>query len=252
MKTLKEKFASKTPIIGGWASIGSSLSAEILGVSGFDCVTVDTQHGLTTDADVMQMLQAISATPAIPMARSRWNDPASIMRLLDMGAMGIICPMTNTQDDALDFVKACCYAPKGYRSFGPIRAAVTYPSYFQNANDCIVKLAMVETQQAYENLESILSIEELDGIFVGPNDLGVSFGYGAILDQDHQEFDELVQNIAATAHRFGKFTGIFCGGSNGAKKRIIQGYQYVVLGNDNIYLKQASQQAISSIQKLLA
>ncbi len=251
MMTLKQKFANfKKPIIGGWASIGSTFSAEMLGHAGFDCVTVDMQHGLTSDANALQMIQAISATPAVPMVRVRWNDPASIMRLLDFGAMGVICPMINTSQDTQNFVQACRYEPRGFRSFGPIRAAVKYPNYFQKANDAIVTLAMIETKQACDDLEQILAVYELDGIFVGPNDLGIALGYGAILDQDHQEFDEIIENIAKAAKRFDKWTGIFCGSASGAKKRIAQGYQYVVVGNDNIYLKNASKQAIDQMRDI--
>ena len=252
MNRLKQKFLDhQQPIIGGWVSIDSTFSAEVLGHAGFDCVTVDMQHGLTSDAESLQMIQAISSTPAIPMARVRWNDPASIMRLLDFGAMGIICPMINTEEDAKDFVHACRYAPRGNRSFGPICAAIKYPNYFQNANDSVITLAMIETKQAYDELEKILAVNELDGIFVGPNDLGVDFGYGPMtaLDQEDQEFDQLIEHIAEMTKKYNKFTGIFCGNAKVAKKRIAQGYQYVIPGHDNIYLKNAAQQAIDEMQQ---
>ena len=250
MITLKEKLLSGEPVLSGWSSIGSAYSAEILATAGFDTVVVDMQHSLATEGDALHCLQAIKAGGSIGMARSRWNDPASIMRLLDLGAMGIICPMTNTKADVETFVSACKYSPKGSRSFGPIRAGVACGgSYYKQANDCIVTMAMIETKQALENLKEILSVDGLDGLFIGPNDLGVDLGEGPLMDTDNVVLDGAVEHIVATAKKAGKFVGVFCGTPEGARKRIKQGCNFVTLGNDGMYLKTMAQKMFDTMQE---
>jgi 4-hydroxy-2-oxoheptanedioate aldolase len=172
---LREIWAGGGTAVNGWLHIPSSWSAEVMAHAGWDSVTIDLQHGLAGYQAAVTMLQAIATTDAVPLARSTWNDPAQIMRLLDAGAYGIICPMINTRAEAESFVGACRYPPLGYRSLGPTRAAVyAGADYAQQANDTVVTLAMVETQQALDNLEDILTTPGLDGVFVGPGDLLLS------------------------------------------------------------------------------
>ncbi|MCB0293778.1 MAG: 2,4-dihydroxyhept-2-ene-1,7-dioic acid aldolase, partial [Calditrichaeota bacterium] len=120
--TLKEIWARGEAVINGWCSIPSSFSAEIMAHQGFDSITIDTQHGLVEYQTAVTMLQAISTTPVIPLIRVPWNEPGRLMKMLDAGAYGVICPMINTPEDAEALVGACKYPPRGYRSFGPIRA----------------------------------------------------------------------------------------------------------------------------------
>ena len=250
MKTLKTLLQGGSPVLSGWSSIGSPYSAEVMAKTGFDTVVVDMQHSLATEADVLHCLQGIQAGGAIPMARSRWNEPSSIMRLLDLGAMGIICPMTNTKAEAECFVKACRYSPKGNRSFGPIRAGVAYGAdYYKNANDSVQTMAMIETKQALENVQDILSVDGLDGLFIGPNDLGVDLGQGPVLDGDNKVLDDAIEHIVTCANQVGKYVGIFCGTPEGAKKRIAQGCNFVSLGNDGMYLKTMAQSMYNAMKK---
>ena len=250
MNTLKKLLKSGNPVLSGWSSIGSAYSAEVMAKTGFDTVVVDMQHSLATEADVLHCFQGIQAGGSIAMARSRWNDPSNIMRLLDLGAMGIICPMTNTKGEAQSFVNACRYSPKGNRSFGPIRAVVAYGAeYFKNANDTIITMAMIETSEALNNVAEILSVDGLDGLFIGPNDLGVDLSQGPVLDGDNKVLDDAVAHIVACSKDAGKFVGIFCGSPEGAKKRIAQGCNFVSLGNDGMYLKAMSQSMYSAMKK---
>ena len=110
--------------INAWLTIPSSWSAEIMSHAGFDAITLDMQHGLIDFQTALSMLQAISTTDCVPLARAPWNEPITIMRLLDAGVYGLVCPMVNTRADAEAFVGACRYPPLGFRSFGPIRANV--------------------------------------------------------------------------------------------------------------------------------
>ena len=123
------------------------------------------------------MLQAISTTETTPMARVNWNEPGQIMKILDAGCYGIICPMVSNRKEAEKFVQACLYPPKGYRSFGPIRASIYGGSdYAKNADQEILKMAMIETKESLEKLDEILDTPNLDGIYIGPADLSLALG----------------------------------------------------------------------------
>lgn len=247
--TLKTLLKSGKPVLSGWSAVGNAYSAEIMSHAGFDTVVVDTQHALVGDETLIQCLMAVSAGDAIPMVRCRWNEPASIMRVLDFGALGIICPMINTAEDAESFVRACRYSPRGSRSFGPIRAGVTHGAdYFTSANDAIVTMAMIETRQALDNIDAILAVNELDGIFVGPNDLGVELGEGPVMDTPNAVLDHALDRIVASANKAGKFAGIFAGSAMGVERRVAQGFKFMCSGNDGMYLKQSIADAYNGIK----
>ena len=163
-------------LVNAWLAIPSTYSAEVMGHQGFDSVTVDLQHGMIGFDAAIPMLQALSST-AVPLARVSKNDPALVMRLLDAGAYGIICPMVSTPEQARDFVSACRYPPKGGRSFGPARGLLYGGAdYFAHADREIVTLAMLETVEAVANADAILAVEGLDEICIGPNDLSLAYG----------------------------------------------------------------------------
>jgi 4-hydroxy-2-oxoheptanedioate aldolase len=172
LNKLKVAAAENRPIINGWLAIPSSYSAEIMGHQGYDAVTVDLQHGMIDFASALAMLQALSATPAVPLVRVADSTPAQIMRVLDAGAYGVICPMVSTPEQARRFVAACRYPPQGIRSFGPARGLLYGGAdYPQHANREILTLAMIETREGLANIDAILDTEGLDGVFIGPNDL---------------------------------------------------------------------------------
>ena len=167
--TVKSIWAKGGVVVNGWLSIPSSFSAEVMAHQGFDSLVVDMQHGVVDYQTAVTMLQAISTTGVIPFARVPWNDPAHIMKILDAGAYGIICPMINSRKEAEQLVRTCKYAPKGYRSFGPVRASIYAGSdYALHANDTIVVMPMIETKEAVQNIDEILSTPGVDAIYVGP------------------------------------------------------------------------------------
>ena len=244
--TLKAAFRQQQPIINGWLAIPSGYSAEIAGHQGYDSVTVDMQHGMIDFASALAMLQAISATPAIPLARVNCNDPAQIMRLLDAGAWGIICPMVSTPEQAQQFVAACRYPPLGNRSFGPARALLyggkDYPRY---ANDEILTLAMIETREGLGNLDAILATEGLDGLFIGPNDLSLTLTGSASAESQHPEMLAAVELVLARSREHNKIAGIFCTSGQAAADRLAQGFHFVTPANDVMQLGRAAREAIA-------
>ena len=252
MFELKEKLKKHQIVLTAWSSLGSPFTAEIMGNAGFDSVVVDMQHGTATEDIVLQTFQAISATKALPVARARGNDPYNVMRLLDFGALGIICPLVNNREDVESFVKACRYSPRGSRSFGPVRASVSYGvDYYKNANDAILTMAMIETKSALDSLDEILSVEELDGVYIGPNDLGIELGQGPILDADNKVLDTAIEKIVSFSRKYNKFVGIFCGSASGCLKRKEQGCTYLTLGNDTLIFKNAIKNEFGKLKSIV-
>jgi len=249
--TVKQRLAAKETIINGWLAIGSSFSAELVGMAGFDCVTVDCQHGMIGFDAALPMLQALSATPALTVARVPSNDGPQIMRLLDAGARGIICPMISTPDDARRFVSACRYPPSGDRSFGPARAILHGgPDYFEQANDDILTIGMIETQAGLDNLESILTVEGLDGIYIGPNDLSLALGQAPSSEPTAPIVIETIAHICERVRAHNKVAGIFCSSGQAAAMRIAQGFQMVTPGNEAGLLAAACKSALLEAKSL--
>src|SRR6266566_2095871 len=220
--------------VNGWLGIPSSASAESMARCGWVSVVVDLQHGLVDYTDAVPMLQAISQTDATPMARAPWNMPDIIMKLLDAGAYGIVCPMINTPAECEEFIQNCRYAPRGRRSFGPIRAAMYGGAdYWKYANETILTIAMIETQQAMDNLDAILKTDGLDAVYVGPSDLGLSLGHQPMADPTAPKVMDAIKFIINTAKKHKIPAGIHCGAPAWARDMIGLGYQLVTLGNHN-------------------
>ena len=174
---LKKLLRDGTPVFNGWLQIPSSVSAEIMANQPWDSLTIDMQHGLVDYPNALSMLQSISTTDVTPMVRVNWNEPGQIMKVLDAGSYGIICPMVSNKKDAEKFVQACMYPPNGFRSFGPMRGLLYGGNeYAKFANEEILKFAMIETREALENLDDIMSVKGIDGIYIGPADLSLAVG----------------------------------------------------------------------------
>ena len=136
---LRTMWAQGQAAVNGWLAIPNSFAAEVMAHQGWDTLTIDMQHGLIDDGALVSMLQAIQATPTMPVVRVPWLEPGIVMKSLDAGAYGVICPMVNTREDAQRLVAYTHYAPRGTRSFGPIRATLYGGAdYAQKANDTIV------------------------------------------------------------------------------------------------------------------
>ena len=244
--TAKQRLLQGESVVNGWLAIPSTLSAEIVGRAGYDCVTVDLQHGMIGFDAALPMLQTLSGTPTIPIVRVPVNDGPTIMKLLDAGAYGIICPMISSGQEAARFVSACRYPPKGDRSFGPARGLLYGGAdYYQHADETILTLAMIETQQGLDQLDDILSTDGLDGIFIGPNDLSLALGHSPSSEPTEPVVVEAIAHILARAQVHGKVCGIFCSSGEAAAMRLAQGFRFVVPGNEANQLKQATTSALN-------
>ena len=210
--------------VNGWLQLPHGFAAEVMAAQGWDSLTVDMQHGPVGYDVALTMLQALSASDVTPLARVPWNEPGIIMKMLDAGCYGIICPMVNTAEEARRFVGACRYPPKGYRSFGPTRVSFYAGSdYAQHANDTVIALAMIETAQAIENLDAILDTPGLDGVYIGPADLSQSLGYQERVDPKHPDLVAVLDKVHEGCSRRGLITGIHVGERRVCARRDRQG-----------------------------
>jgi 4-hydroxy-2-oxoheptanedioate aldolase len=246
---LKEKIAAGERAVNGWVAIPNAYSTEVYAASGWDSVTIDLQHGAPEMNDLVSLLQAINLSDVTPMVRVPWNEPGYIMRALDAGAMGIICPMINTKAEAEALVRAARYAPMGERSFGPYRAAqYAGADFWQHANEEILLFAMIETRQAVSNLEEILSVKGINGVYVGPSDLSLSMGKTPTLDPTDKTVLEAMDIICKTTRKWGHIAGVHTDGAKTALKRYDEGFQMCTLINDVRLLAMAAQQAIRDVR----
>jgi 4-hydroxy-2-oxoheptanedioate aldolase len=234
---LRQIWNEGKPVINGWLSLASPQVAEFFASAGWDAVTIDQQHGLLDYADLLAMLQAMSAQPAVPLVRVPWNAPGDIMKALDAGAFGIICPMINSRAECEAFVQACRYPPDGYRSFGPARASlVAGADYAAEANAEVLTLAMVETRDGLENVEEIAATPGLDGIYIGPSDLSLALGGSP--SQDSQDPMRLAafDRIQAACKASGIRVGVHTNSVAYSKQMIERGFDLVTVGSDLRYL----------------
>ncbi|MDQ2693869.1 MAG: aldolase/citrate lyase family protein [Pseudomonadota bacterium] len=236
-------------VVNGWLAIPSVFSAETMARQGWDSLTIDLQHGVVDYQAAVGLLTAISTTDTVPVVRVPWLEPGILMKVLDAGAYAVICPMVNTREDAEKLVAATHYPPRGTRSFGPIRALLYGGAdYPKHANDTIVAFAMIETKQALDNLEDILSVEGLDAIYIGPSDLSLALGCTPTFDDVEKPAAEAIDYILAKARERGLAAGIHNGTPESALKRIEKGFQFVTVSSDARLMAAGAQQVLARMR----
>lgn len=244
LRTLKR---DGQPIVNAWLSIGSTYTAEIIAHQEFDSATVDLQHGMIGFETGLVMLQALSTTDVVPMVRPPSDDPSVIMKLLDAGAYGVICPMISTRADAERLVRTCRYPPAGNRSFGPARGLLYGGiDYREHANEEVLVFAMIETVEGLAHVDEIVATPGLDGIYIGPNDLALALGHSPVNESPEPEMVAAIETIRAASCNAGLITGIFCGDGKAAHRRLEEGFDLVTPGNDAMILKAGLSQATSA------
>lgn len=246
---LRTLWAQDKAAVNGWLAVPHAFSAEVMAHQGWDTLTIDMQHGVIDYAQMLGMLQAISTTPTVPIVRVPWLEPGIVMKALDAGAYGVICPMVNTREDAQRLVAYTHYAPMGTRSFGPVRASLyggaDYPT---EANKTIVVFAMIETAQALDNLDAILSVEGLDAIYIGPSDLSLALGCKPVFDDVDPKVAQAMDHIVERARAHGVQAGVHNGRPDVARARIAKGFRFVTVGSDARLLASGSQELLTAMR----
>ena len=233
--------------IGCWLSLANSHSAEVMAHTGFDWVCVDLQHGLVDYADMVTMLTAISTTEATPLVRVPWNEPYEIMKALDAGAYGVIVPLVNNRAEAEQAVAACRYPPEGIRSFGPARASLyAGPGYLTEANAHMACIVMIETKEALDNLDEILSTPGVDAAYIGPADLAFALELTPTGDNDHPVHVAAVTRIYEACQKHQVAAGIHTGSLQYTQRYLDQGFQMVTLGQDSAFMARLARKELKA------
>jgi 4-hydroxy-2-oxoheptanedioate aldolase len=246
---LRTLWKSGGAAVNGWLAIPNGFSAETMAHQGWDSLTIDLQHGVVDYATMIPMLQAISTTDTVPVVRVPWLEPSALMKALDAGAYGVICPMINTREEAQRLVAYTHYAPRGTRSFGPIRALLySGADYAQHADETIVTFAMIETAQALDNLDAILSVEGLDAIYIGPSDLSLALGCRPVFDDVDPPVEQAMNHILERAKAHGVVAGVHNGTAEVALSRIAKGFQFVTVSSDARLMAAGAQQQLAKMR----
>jgi 4-hydroxy-2-oxoheptanedioate aldolase len=235
--------------VNGWLAVPSVLSAEVMARAGWDSLTIDLQHGMADYEAMTTMLAVIGQTETVPLVRVPWNDPTYIMRALDAGALGIICPMIETVADAQAFVDACLYPPAGSRSFGPIRARLVHgDGYGAAANGLVLPIAMIETRAAVENLDAIAAVEGLAGLYIGPADLSSALGHGPGFDRREPAILEVIHRIREAARTNGLAACLHCAAPSYAAEMAATGFDLVTIGSDARFIEAGAASALDAFR----
>jgi 4-hydroxy-2-oxoheptanedioate aldolase len=220
--TVKTKWSKKQTVLNSFLSIPNTFTAEIMSEQGYDALTIDYQHGMIGFSDLFTMLQSIRNSGVTPICR--------------VSTLGVICPMINTRQQAEQLVQDCKYPPVGIRSFGPTRANFSVSSnYFYEANEGTFCLAMIETQEAFDNLDEIASTPGLDGLYIGTADLTIGLNQGKLVpgfDRKEPDMIESKKKILEAAHKHGKVACLHCGTPEYAAQATDWGFDLVTITND--------------------
>ena len=244
---LKEKLQRGESVIGTFVEIGHPDVTDWLSHLDFDWLVLDSEHAPTSFETLQQMMQAMSGTGCVPIIRPQWNDPVVIKRVLDLGAYGVLIPWVNSREEAENAVKFCRYPPEGIRGFGPRRAGMFDPDYFKTANQEILIAVQIETQEALENLDDILSVEGVDACYIGPWDLSVNLGFGAPPQWDKPQYMAAFDRVLEAAKRHGKPAGMFAIMDN-IEWALEKGFKFNTVDCDDFFLIRAAKQALERVR----
>ncbi|WP_299480768.1 aldolase/citrate lyase family protein [uncultured Roseibium sp.] len=251
---LADKMRSGQPVVTSWCFLRSAMIPEILARAGYGAVTIDMQHGMYDFDGTVDAVTHIALGGAHPIVRIPVGDNALAGRLIDMGAECIIAPMINSKADAEAFARALKYPPVGDRSWSPRRAVMltgqTNEEYLKASNSQTLGLAMIETREAIDALDDILSVPELDGIFVGPSDLSLSLSNGSALDPNGEATARACAEIAQKALAAGKLAGIFCLSGEKVEEAVSMGYRLISHGIDTLFIDGAARNALGEVSWL--
>ena len=224
---LRHRLAAGQACHGVWGSLPGAVTAELLARTGVDFVVVDLQHGALAEAELPGVAAAIGAAGAVPLVRTRSPFFADVGRPLDLGARGVVVPNVRDADHAREVVAACRYAPAGGRSIGRLSGGADQP----------LVIVMVESATALDDLDAVLAVEGIDGIYVGPGDLSLSLGLTG--DDRRAELRDVLSSIVARARAAGVPVGVHAYTGADAAGYAAEGATIVTVAADAVALGEA-------------
>lgn len=254
MNKIKEALKNREVTIGTWIQSGNPTIAEVLAETDFEWIAADCEH---TDIEIgkyTQVIRSMYGRGVVPFARVRENDTLAIRQVLDMGAQGIIVPLVNNAEEARRAVLAATYPPKGIRGFSFARAnrwGLDFDEYAKNANDDICVIVMIESKEAVDNIDEILSVEGIDGIFVGPYDMSGS--YGVTGQTDHPMMVEACERVAQACKHHKKSAGmhILFPTEQAIRKALNDGYTFLALSIDILFMREQANKTVKLFKDIV-
>lgn len=250
---LKEKLAAGNKVVGTFFEMGSNSAVECLGLAGLDYLIIDSEHGPFDVESAMELIRTAELAGVTPLVRTKNHERSSILKMLDVGAKGLIIPNIHTVEEVRQVVEHGKYTPVGKRGFffgraagyGYSEFAENVDEYFATCNRETMLIPQCETVGCLENIEEVAAMEGVDGIFVGPYDLSISMGIPARFD--HPDFVKALERIVKACKRAGKPAFIFAGTADAAKLQYSKGFDGVAIGTDVSVYIQAFKKMIQNI-----
>jgi len=252
MKNLKSRLKKGETLHGCWLNLGSSLTAEIVGLSGFDWVLIDLEHGAGSEKEALGQIQALQHTSAGIIVRVESAEPQRIHRVLDMGAEGVMCPKINNLSEAKKVVNGLYYPPMGQRGVAKmVRAtqfAQNFQSYYEASQENILGIVQIETREVLHHVDEIANLEGVDVLFIGPADLSMELGiFGQF---NHPDFLAAVEKTIKAANQAGKATGILFFNPEEYSKYHQMGIRFIACGADATFVAEGAKNMVEKLAKL--
>ncbi|MGA1823518.1 MAG: HpcH/HpaI aldolase family protein [bacterium] len=247
MNTLKQSLKNRDKTIGSWLALPTEATAEIMAQAGFEWLVIDMEHAPIGIEEAARLIRIVDLAGLPVLCRLPYNAPDLAKNVLDAGATGIIVPMVESKEEAQRAVESAYYPPVGKRGVGLARAQAYgsgFETYKKKIQDSLVVIAMIETQKGIENVGAIATTPGIDALLIGPYDMSASLGL--IGQLDHPTLRSSLKKVIEAAHK----AGIGCGlhvvhpEKESIAKALNDGYTFLVLGVDMIFLDQAATMAV--------
>lgn len=251
MKNLKKRIRNNETLFGTWLNLGSSVSAEIVGMAGFDWVLIDFEHGSGSEQEILHQLQALEHTGAAAIIRVESYQRQRIHRMLDYGAEGVMVPRIDTPAQAELAAKAIKYQPTGLRGLAKLNRATGYGTnfeqYINKDQHNLVGIIQIETNDSLNHLDQIAAIDGVDVLFIGPLDLSTALGITG--QWDHPDYLDAITRTAQAAQKAGKAAGILLPSMEEFSKYYDLGYRFIAAGSDIGFVVNGAKNTLSSLRK---
>ena len=240
--SLARRLRAGETVYSAWCGLPEPLVCEAIAREGFTAVTLDMQHGMWDTASALSAIAAVHLAGAAPVVRVPLWENATVSRMLDFGAEGIIAPMINGTPEASAFVQAAKYPPVGERSIGAHRAGMLarvpdQKLYIAGANTTTISFAMIETRAALDNLDAICAMPGIDSLFVGPSDLSCSLSNGASMDSHSTDVEAALVQVLKACEKHRKIPALYCRDAERALAKAKQGFRFLAVASDLTFLR---------------
>lgn len=252
MKQLKKRLSQGETLLGCWLNLGSPVTAEIVGLAGFDWVLIDLEHGAGSEKDALHQLQALEHTPAAPIVRVESFERQRFHRVLDFGAEGVMCPRIKAVEEAYLAAQAMRYQPAGIRGVAKMvratRFGVDFQDYINTSEENLVGIVQIETEEILSSLDAVAQTAGVDVLFVGPLDLSIALGTPG--QKEHPRFVDAVTSVSAATKRAGKAAGILLPSPEEFPFYFDLGYRFMACGADSAFVSTGARETLAEMSRL--